>query len=389
MNHKTADRLNQLPPYIFVELDKMKTAAIERGEDVISLSIGDPDQPTPQPIVDALAQAARHAVNHQYPIGVGLKAFREEVAKYYERVHGVAVDPAREVLTLIGSKEGIAHFSLAFTNPGDVALVPEPAYPVYSSSTLFAGGIPVVMPLRRENGFLPDLDAVPPDTYARTRVMFLNYPNNPTAALATPEFFERVISLAKKHGFVVLHDAAYLDMTYGGAKALSFLAMPGARDIGIELHSLSKTFNMTGWRIGFAAGNPDLVHGLAAIKSNLDSGVFTAIQHAGVTALRAYDKIVAEMLRLSEERLAALSQGIRDLGWTDFVPPKATFYVWLATRGGRTSMDMTMELLKKCAVAVTPGTAFGASGEGYFRIALTTSAERIREACRRMKLAGF
>lgn len=389
MNLHVSQRLRKLPPYPFLELDRLKHEAFERGEDVINLGIGDPDQPTPQLIIDALDEAVKDPSTHQYPIGAGLSAFRQAVANYYERTHHVTLNPATEVLALIGSKEGIAHFPLAFLNPGEVALIPDPAYPVYYASTIFAGGEPYIMPLREENAFLPDLEAIPEDVYSRTRLMFLNYPNNPTAAFATREFFERVIAKARKYGFIVLHDAAYLDMVYGDKKALSFLEVPGAREVGIEIHSLSKTFNMTGWRVAYAVGNAQLVQGLLALKANVDSGVFSAIQKASITALDNYEKLVPELLSLYEGRIKALSQGLASLGWSDYNQPLGTFYVWLKTRGNRTSMQMVLDLLRECSVVTTPGTAFGASGEGYFRIALTTNEERIAEAVSRMQKAGF
>ena len=389
MPFSVSDRLSALPPYPFVELDRMKREALDRGVDIINLGIGDPDQPTPELIIEALAEAARNPANHQYPLGTGLADFRQEVANYYKRKHDVELKADSEVGALIGSKEGIAHLPLAFINPGDVVLFPDPGYPVYQSATLFAGGVPVAMPLLKENGFLPDLDAIPNDVLQRTRLMFLNYPNNPTAALATPEFFEKVVKLAKKHEFVVAHDAAYLDIVFGGEEALSFLSVPGASEVGIELHSLSKTFNMTGWRIGFAAGHPDLVAGLMAVKANIDSGVFNAVQRAGIAAIRNIDDLLPSITSVYESRVKVLSEGVRALGWTDFTTPRATFYVWVRNRGNRTSVEMTRTLIETCGVVTTPGTAFGPSGEGYFRIALTTTEERLREACKRIGKAGL
>ncbi|MBX7245856.1 MAG: LL-diaminopimelate aminotransferase [Candidatus Sumerlaeaceae bacterium] len=389
MSFVVSNRLSLLPPYVFVELDRLKQQAIERGEDIINLGIGDPDQPTPPIIIEALAEAAKVGENHRYPSGIGMPDFRKEVAAYYQRRHGVDFNPATEIMSLIGSKEGIGHLPLAFVNPGDVVLVPEPGYPVYNSSTIFAGGEPYPMPLTQENAFLPDLEAIPEAVYARTRLMFLNYPNNPTAAFATRDFFERVIAKARKHGFIVAHDAAYLDVSFGGRKALSFMEVPGAREVGIELHSLSKTFNMTGWRVGFAVGNPEVIAGLASLKANLDSGVFNAVQRAGIAALRNFDAVVPAINQTYETRLKAFSNGVAELGWTDYREPQGSFYVWLRTRNGLSSTDMTRELLQKCAVVTTPGNAFGAAGEGYFRIALTAKAERILEACQRMKKAGF
>lgn len=384
-----AERLQKLPPYLFQELDRLKTEAVARGADIINLGIGDPDQPTPQIIIEALAEAAKDPATHQYPSGAGHIDFRRAAADYYRRTRGVELDPSKEIAALIGTKEGIGHFPLAFVNPGDVVLVPEPGYPVYNSATIFAGGIPYRMPLLAEHGFLPDLESIPDDVYRRTKLMFLNYPNNPTAAFATREFFERVIAKARRYGFIVLHDAAYLDMTYGSEPALSFLEVPGAREVGLELYSLSKTFNMTGWRVGFAAGHPTLIKALIDVKANLDSGIFTAIQRASIVALDNFETIIPGQLELYRRRLNAVDQGMKELGWTDYRRPEGTFYVWLRTRGGRGSMEMTRELIERCAIVTTPGNGFGEAGEGFFRLALTTSEERIAEAFRRIREAGL
>lgn len=389
MPFQVSQRLQKLPPYVFLEIDKLKTAAIERGEDIINLGIGDPDKPTPKLIIEAMHEATQDARNHQYPLGAGLIEFRRAVADYYKRTRNVELDPAKEVMALIGSKEGIGHFPLAFVDPGDVVLIPEPGYPVYNSATIFAGGTPHIMPLMAENNFLPDLEAIPDDVYRKTKLMILNYPNNPTAAFATREFFEQVIQKARKHGFIVLHDAAYLDMTYGDEPAVSFMEMTGAKEVGIEIHSLSKSFNMTGWRVAYAVGNADVIAGLINLKSNLDSGVFTAIQRAAIVALTNFEQLIPEVLETYKARLVTFNEGISDLGWSDYVPPQGTFYVWLRTRGGRTSMQMVKDLIEHCAIITTPGTGFGAAGEGFFRFALTTTEDRIREACSRMKKAGF
>jgi LL-diaminopimelate aminotransferase len=389
MNYKPAERLQKLPPYLFVELDRLKNEAIQRGEDVINLGIGDPDMPTPKLIIDALNEAVQDPSTHQYPSGAGCLEFRKEVADYYERTRNVVLDPQSEIGCLIGSKEGIGHFPLAFVNPGDVVLIPEPGYPVYRSATIFAGGEPYTMPLLAENGFLPDLEAIPEDIYQKTRVMILNYPNNPTAAFATREFFERVVEKARKYEFIVLHDAAYLDISYTAEQALSFLEIEGARDVGIEMHSLSKTFNMTGWRLAFAAGNPSLIKGLLAVKSNLDSGAFTAVQKAGAAALRNFESLVPDLLKVYQGRLNAVDEGMKKLGWEDYRRPDGTFYVWLRNRGGFSSMDMTRTLIEKCAIVTTPGNGFGEQGEGYFRFALTTGETRIQEACDRIAKLGL
>lgn len=384
-----SQRLKKVPPYIFVELDKMKKEAIERGEDVIALSIGDPDLPTPQIIVDALKEAAQNPENHCYPLGTGKPAFREAIAHYYASKHGVPLNPHSEVLALIGSKEGIGHLPFAIIDEGDVVLYPEPGYPVYRIATLFAGGTPWSLPLRAENSFLPDLESVPRDVLDRTKLLFLNYPNNPTAAFASAEFFEKAVFFARKHEFIVAHDAAYMDMVFPGERATSFLAVPGAKDVGIELHSFSKTFHMTGWRLGFAVGNKTVISALAALKSNLDSGVFGAIQDAGIVALQHYDEIVPSLNATYAKRCEVLITGLTKLGWTGFTKPKGTFYVWCPTQGNLSSMEMTKLLLKECSILVTPGTAFGETGEGYIRFALTAAEGRIAEAINRMQKAGI
>ncbi|MGC8740484.1 MAG: LL-diaminopimelate aminotransferase [Candidatus Sumerlaeaceae bacterium] len=380
-----AQRLRQIPPYIFVELDRMKKEAIERGEDVISLSIGDPDLPTPSLIVEALAHAAEKPENHCYPLGTGKLALRQQIARYYETKHGVKLDPTSEIVALIGSKEGIGHLPLAVVDPGKVVLYPEPGYPVYRVSALFAGGEPYALPLLPDNNFLPDLDAVSSDTLARTRLLWLNYPNNPTATFAPLEFFEKVVWFAKKYKFVVAHDAAYIDMVFRGERAHSFLEVPGAKDVGLEFHSFSKTFHMTGWRIGFAAGNRAVVGALAEVKANVDSGVFGAVQDAAIVAMEHFDELVPPLLDVYERRCQILLNRLERLKWPNFTRPRGTFYVWLPTLNGKTSTEMTMELLQKCAVMVTPGTAFGERGEGFIRIALTASEQRIEEACDRIE----
>ncbi|MCX7624852.1 MAG: LL-diaminopimelate aminotransferase [Candidatus Sumerlaeaceae bacterium] len=385
----TAERLSKVPPYIFVELDQMRKAAVERGEDVISLSIGDPDLPTPSIIVDALAEAAKKPENHCYPLGKGKPELLEEISRYYAQQHDVRVDPYEEIVALIGSKEGIGHLPLAIVNPGDVVLYPDPGYPVYWISAHFAEAEPVPLALRPENDFLPDLEAVPSDILHRTRLLWINYPNNPTASVAPLEFFEKVVWFAKKYGFVVAHDAAYLDLVFHGHTAYSFLAVKGAKEVGIEFHSFSKTFHMTGWRLGFAAGNSRVVGALAALKANLDSGVFGAIQDAGIVAMKNFDKIVPELVAVYEQRCQVLTTALTNIGWRPAAKPRGTFYVWLPTLHQRSSMDMTKELLQRCAVMVTPGTAFGNEGEGFVRISLTAPEPRIKEAVRRIERANI
>jgi LL-diaminopimelate aminotransferase len=383
-----ADRLKQLPPYLFAELDRKKAEARARGVDVIDLGVGDPDTPTPDHIIAKLTEAARNPQYHRYPSYSGLNSFREAVSRWYEKKAGIKLEPRQEIVSLIGSKEGLAHIPLAFVNPGDVVLVPSPAYPVYKIATLFAGGIPYEMPLLKENGFLPDLDAIPAEVLAKAKMMFLNYPNNPTAAVADAGFFRKVVAFAKKHNIMICHDYAYSEMTFDGYRAPSFLETPDASQVGIEFHSLSKTYNMTGWRIGWAAGNAQIIGGLGQIKSNIDSGIFEAIQIAGITAMENDEAWLARMSALYAERRDTLVQGLQKLG-IKAASPKATFYVWTEVPEGYTSASFVAHLLEKAGIVTTPGNGFGDPGEGYFRMALTVSTERIEEALTRLKQVGF
>ncbi|MBI2179089.1 MAG: LL-diaminopimelate aminotransferase [Candidatus Tectomicrobia bacterium] len=383
-----AERLKRLPPYLFAMIDKMKQEAIAEGKDIISLGIGDPDLPTPGHVIEELAAAARRPENHQYPSYEGLLSFRKGCADWYGWRFGVALDPRTEVLSLIGSKEGIAHISLAFTNPGDYALVPDPAYPVYEIGTYFAGGKPHFMPLKEERGFLPDLGAVPADVAKKARLIFINYPNNPTAACAEAGFYREVVEFARSHDLIVCSDNAYSEMSFDGYQPASFLSVPGAKEVGVEFHSCSKTYNMTGWRIGFAVGNADVLAGLGAIKTNVDSGVFQAVQEAGLRALTADQAGVGEMRRTYQRRRDVMLEGLKELGLRAN-KPKATFYLWVKCPGGYTSMEFTARLLKTSGVVTTPGVGFGKSGEGYVRMALTVPEPRLREAVARIKKAGF
>ena len=383
-----AARLAQLPPYLFQEIDRLKADLLAKGVDVINLGVGDPDLPTPDHIIERLQEAAEDPSTHQYPSYSGMNNFRISVAGWYQRRFGVELDPLREVLTLIGSKEGIAHFPLAFINPGDLALVPTPAYPVYQAAMLFAGGESYFMPLVRENNFLPDLSAIPPDTARRAKLMFLNYPNNPTSATAERDFYERVVAFAREYDVVVCHDAAYSEMAFDGYRPMSFLEIPGAKEVAIEFHSLSKTYNMTGWRLGFAVGNARLIEGLGQVKSNIDSGAFNAVQWAGIAALEGDQQCVTEMQQTYQERRDVLIAGLRRVG-IEPVIPKATFYVWCPTPPGYTSADFTSLLLKECGIVTTPGSGFGAPGEGYVRLALTVNKARIAEAVARIEKLSF
>ncbi|MCS6896613.1 MAG: LL-diaminopimelate aminotransferase [Nitrospira sp.] len=383
-----ATRIKMLPPYLFAAIDKMKQEAIAKGVDIINLGIGDPDLPTPAPIIDSLAQAARNPKHHQYPSYEGMMAFRAAVADWYKRRFHVALNPSDEVLTLIGSKEGIGHVPLAFVDPGDVVLVPSPGYPVYPVGTSFAGGVAHIMPLTKANGFLPDLDAIPKEVAQRAKLMWLNSPNNPTSVVMTKDYFRRVVEFAREHHVIVCHDAAYSEIYYDGRRPPSFLEAEGAKEVGVEFHSLSKTYNMTGWRIGFAVGHKEVLAGLGKVKSNLDSGVFEAVQVAGATALGLDDSVTDGIRKIYQERRDTLVPGLQQLG-LEVDLPAAAFYVWVTVPKGYTSTSFTAHLLEKAGIVTTPGNGFGAPGEGYIRMTLCTSKERLAEAVERIKKAGF
>ncbi|HTZ19093.1 MAG TPA: LL-diaminopimelate aminotransferase [Dissulfurispiraceae bacterium] len=379
-----AERVKHLPPYLFAAIDRMKQEALAKGADLIDLSIGDPDIPTPAHIVNAMKKAVEDPEHHRYPSYEGMLSYRQAVSDWYKRRFGVTLDPRAEVLSLIGSKEGIGHIPFAFVNPGDAVLVPSPGYPVYPVATLFAGGESHLMPLKEINAFLPDFSAIPDSVLNRAKLMFLNYPNNPTAAVASKDFYRDAITLAAKYNIIICHDAAYSEVYYDGEKPLSFLELDGAMEVGIEFHSLSKTYNMTGWRIGYAVGNRDVISGLGKIKSNLDSGVFQAIQEASIAALNTGDSLLAGIRNTYQERRDALCSGLNDIG-LDVIKPKATFYVWTKVPSGFDSSGFVSHLLEKAAVLGTPGVGFGAPGEGYIRFALTQSIERIKEAVQRIR----
>jgi LL-diaminopimelate aminotransferase len=383
-----ADRLKRLPPYLFAEIDRLKAELIAKGVDVINLGVGDPDLPTPPHIIQSMQKAAENPENHQYPSYSGMNDFKGSVARWYQKRFGVDLDPNSEVLTLIGSKEGIAHLPLACINPGDLALIPTPGYPVYDAATMFAGGESYFMPLVRENDFLPDLSAIAPDVARRAKIMFINYPNNPTGATAEWSFFEKVLEFAREFDVVVCHDAAYTEMAYDGYRPMSFLELPGAKEVGIEFHSLSKTYNMTGWRLGFVVGNAAVLGALGQVKSNVDSGAFNAVQEAGITALESDQGCVAAMQRIYQERRDVLIQGLRSVGLNP-ESPKATFYVWCPVPKGFSSKDFTSLLLSEAGIVTTPGSGFGAPGEGYVRLALTVDKERLAEAVARIKKLSF
>jgi LL-diaminopimelate aminotransferase len=379
-----AHRLDNLPPYLFVEIDRKKRAAIAAGKDVINFGIGDPDSPTPGFIVDEMAKQIRQPMNHRYPAGSGTTEFKNAATDFMKRRFGVTLDPATHITACIGSKEAIGHLPIAVVNPGEHVLVPDPGYPVYISATIFAGGTPHLMPLTAENQWLPDFSAIPADVVKNAKLMYLNYPNNPTGAVADLRFYKQAAQFAQDNDILLAHDAAYSEMSFD-VKPPSVLQVDGALDHAVEFHSLSKSFNMTGWRIGFVAGNPEVVAALANVKSNLDSGQFDAIQHAATVALRQNDHVeVRAMGDLYRERRDIVVDAMRSMGLT-VEPPKATFYVWVKCPKGYSSMDFSTKALEQCAVVLIPGNGFGKGGEGYFRIALTVETERTKVAMDRLK----
>lgn len=381
---EVSERVKQLPPYLFVEIDKLKRKVMEEGKDVINLGVGDPDLPTPKHIIERLYEAAKDPANHKYALDFGMPALREAIADWYQRRFAVKLDPQTEVLPLLGSKEGIAHIPMAFVNPGDFVLVPEPGYPVYQSSTILCGGFPYYMPLLEKNGYLPDLREIDTQVARHAKLMFINYPNNPTGAVCDMGFFDKVVRFAQEHNIIVCHDAAYTEMAFDGYKPLSFLQARGAKEVGIEFHSLSKTYNMTGWRVGFAVGNKDVIAALSKVKSNIDSGIFQAVQLAAVAALRGPQDYLNDYLKTYKERRDILVNGLNKFGWK-VQKPFATFYVWVPVPPGFTSSELTRILLEKAAIVATPGNGFGKSGEGYIRMALTVPKERIVEAVARIE----
>jgi LL-diaminopimelate aminotransferase len=388
MRIEKAKRIDQIPPYLFAEIDKKRQEMRQKGVDLIDLGIGDPDLPTPKPIIERLKRAAEDPKNHRYPSYEGMLEFRAAVAQWYERRFGVHLDPKTEVLSLIGSKEGIAHIPLAFVNPGDYVLVPTPGYPVYPVSTLFAGGTPYFLPLQKKNRFLPNLSDIPREVAEKARLLFINYPNNPTAAIAERSFFEEVVAFARRYQTIVCHDAAYSEVAFDGYQPPSFLEMEGAKEVGIEFHSLSKTFNMTGWRIGFAVGNSEVVSALGRLKTNIDSGVFQAIQEAGIEALNHFDTPLPEIIKIYERRRDVLVKGLREIG-LDVDLPKATFYLWFQVPRGYTSAQFATLLIEQAGIVATPGNGFGEAGEGYIRMAMTVDEKRLQEAIERLKRIKF
>jgi LL-diaminopimelate aminotransferase len=381
---RLARRVESLPPYLFAELDRKVAEKKAAGVDVISLGIGDPDQPTPRHIVEALQEAAEDPLTHQYPSYFGLPALRMAVAAWYRTRFGVELDPETEVQPLIGSKEGIAHLAWVFVDPGDEVLVPDPGYPVYDAGTRLAGGTPIPVPHPEDGGFLPDLGAARPTE--RTTMLWLGFPSNPTAAVAEPPVFEEAVAFARDHDLLLAHDAAYSEITFDGYVAPSVLQVPGAKDVAVEIGSASKTYNMTGWRIGWAVGNPDAIRALATLKTNIDSGIFNAVQQAAVVALTGPQDHLKLLLETYYRRRDLLVNALGDLGW-DLKPPLGSFYVWFPTRDGMSSADFAELLLERAGVVVAPGSGYGSGGEGFVRASLTIEDARLEEAVDRLRSA--
>jgi len=380
-----SDRINKIPPYLFAEIDREIEKSVKRGVDIINLGVGDPDLPTPNNIINALNKAANDPKNHRYPSYVGMPEFREAVAEWYKKRFNVHLNPSDEVIALIGSKEGIAHIQLAFVDRNDIVLVPDPAYPVYKIGAILSDGKPVSMPLLKENEFKPNLAEIDRRISKRARIMFINYPNAPTTAIVKKEFFKEVVDFAVDNEIIVCHDNPYSEMTFDNYKAPSFLEVDGAKEIGVEFHSLSKTYNMTGWRIGMVVGNSEILSGLGRVKENVDSGVFQAIQIAGIEALKGSQDSIRRNIEIIKERRDIMVDGLNDIGW-NIEKPKATFYLWLELpMQYKSSIKFCSDLLNKTGIVMTPGVGFGEYGEGYVRCALTQSKGRLEEALKRLK----
>ena len=367
---KMSRRVESLPPYLFVEISRKIAEKKAKGENVVSFGIGDPDIPTPAHIIDRLCRAAQDPVNHRYPESEGLPELRQAIASWYKQRFDVSLDPDKEVLPLIGAKEGVAHIALCFIDPGDIALVPDPGYPVYSVGTMLAGGEPYYMPLTEKNNFLPDLNSIPADVLKRTKLLWINYPNNPTGAVADLNFFNEVVGFARQHDLVVCHDGPYTEVAFDGYRPVSFMQADGAKGVGVEFHSLSKSYNMTGWRVGMVVGNAKMIDALKRVKSNLDSGVPQAIQYAAIEALTGSQDCIEEHNAIYQKRRDLVIEMLNSIG-IEAKPPKASFYIWAKVPKGYTSVDFATELLEKVGVVVTPGVGYGRGGEGYVRLSLT------------------
>ncbi len=385
---KLAARLDRIPPYLFAEIDRKKQALIDQGVEVINFGIGDPDRPTPAHVLAAMHQAIDDPGTHNYPPYQGTKDYRISAAAWMQRRFGVEVDPDTEVVSSIGSKEAIHNIYLAFVEAGDVVLVPDPAYPVYRTSSIFMGADYYSMPLLPENGFLPKLSEIPVEVARKAKLLWINYPNNPTGALAPMEFLEEVVAFGQRHEILICHDNAYSEMAYDGYKPPSILQVPGAKEIAVEFFSCSKSYNMTGWRVGFVTGNGIGIKGLGQVKTNIDSGVFKAIQQAATAGFSTTESDLQALMSVYQERRDVIVAGLRELGWP-IEPPKATLYVWAPVPKGYTSAEFCTLLLEKCGIVVTPGNGYGESGEGFFRIALTVPKEKMTLALERLQQQGI
>lgn len=385
---KVSERLEKIPPYLFAEIDRKIAEARAKGIDIISLGIGDPDKPTLQPVVDEMHKAIDNPKNHDYPPYNGTEQFRTAARNWIKKRFDVELNADTEILANIGSKEAIAHVFFAYVDKGDYTLVPDPGYPVYKNATIFAGGTPYAMPLLEENGFLPDLDKIPEDIARKAKLMFINYPNNPTGATADLEFYKKAVAFCKKYDILLCSDMAYSEMTYDGYKAPSVLQVEGAKDVTLEFYSHSKSYNMTGWRVGFVAGNAAAIKALGTIKNNIDSGTFKAIQQAASAAFSVNQSYIDKLNGMYQERRDVMVKGLQELGW-DIKPTKATFYIWIPTPNGMSSEEFATIMLEKANVVVPPGIGYGKCGEGYIRIALTKDVEILKKALQRMKDAGI
>lgn len=385
---RRSKRLDLIPPYLFAEIDRKIGEAKAKGFNIISLGIGDPDTPTIEDVVAEMHKAIDDSKNHDYPPYNGTKDFREASCKWMKERFGVELDADKEMLANIGSKEAIAHVFFALVDEGDYTLVPDPGYPVYKNATIFAGGTPYSMPLSTENHFLPDFDKIPKEIAKKSKLMFLNYPNNPTGAVCDLDFFKKAVDFCKKYDILLCHDQAYCEMTYDGYVAPSVLQVEGAKDIAIEFFSHSKSYNMTGWRVGFVCGNAEAITALGTIKNNIDSGVFKAIQQAAIAAYNIPKERIQKLNNMYKERKEVMEQGLRELGW-NIETSKATFYLWVPVPKGFTSEEFVTAMLEKAHIVVPPGNGYGPNGEGFFRVALTRPVEEIKDALRRMKEAGI
>ena len=383
-----AQRLSALPPYVFARLDELKARAREQGLDLIDLGMGNPDGAAPQPVIDAAIAALKDPLNHGYPPFEGTASFRSSITTWYQRCYGVELNPDHEALPLIGSKEGLGHLAMAYIDPGDVILVPSPSYPAHFRGPLIAGAKIHPIHLSAQQNWLIDLDSIPEDVAQQAKILYFNYPNNPTTATAPREFFEEVVKFARHYEILLVHDLCYAELAFDGYQPTSLLEIPGAKDLGVEFHTLSKTYNMAGWRVGFVVGNSSIIQGLRTLKTNLDYGIFSAIQKAAETALQLPDEYIQDVQHRYRTRRDFLIAGLAELGWK--IPPsKATMYLWIETPPGQGSTEFALDVLQKTGVVITPGNAFGDAGEGYVRISLIADCDRLGEVLTRFKQAGI